>query len=55
MRSAVLGYGGAERAVQLVANGAAEISRRMGYRPAVPVNSTTSNGNESYIDERQVS
>jgi DNA-binding IclR family transcriptional regulator len=33
LRSAVLGNGGGERAVQLVTDGAAEVSRRMGYRP----------------------
>lgn len=33
LRSAVLGDGGGERAIKLVSEGAAEISRRMGYRP----------------------
>lgn len=33
LRSAVLGDGSGERAVKLVTEGAAEISRRMGYRP----------------------
>ena len=33
LRAAVLGDGGGERAVQLVTEGAAEISRKMGYLP----------------------
>ena len=33
LRAAVLGDGGGERAVQLVTEGAAEISRKMGYQP----------------------
>ena len=33
MRSAVLGNGSGERAVKLVTEGAAEVSRRMGYQP----------------------
>jgi DNA-binding IclR family transcriptional regulator len=33
LRSAILGTGGGERSVQLVTEGAAEISRRMGYQP----------------------
>jgi DNA-binding IclR family transcriptional regulator len=32
LRSAILGHGGGEHAVQLVTDGAAEISRRMGYQ-----------------------
>ena len=33
LRAAVLGDGGGERAVELVTEGAAEISRKMGYQP----------------------
>jgi DNA-binding IclR family transcriptional regulator len=55
MRSAILGYGGAERAVELVTNGAAEISRRMGYRPPAAAAATIRGGHQSDIDDRQVS
>ncbi len=55
MRSAILGYGGGERAVQLVSEGAAEISRRMGYRPSASVTPVRGNGDESYVGHRQVS
>jgi DNA-binding IclR family transcriptional regulator len=55
MRSAILGYGGGERTVQLVADGAAEISRRMGYRPSASVTAALGNGAASDLAHRQVS
>jgi DNA-binding IclR family transcriptional regulator len=55
MRSAILGYRGGERAVQLVSEGAAEISRRMGYRATASVTPGRGNGDESYAGHRQVS
>ena len=55
MRAAILGYGGGERAVELVTNGAAEISRRMGYQPTAAVTATISDGEHSDGGNRQVS
>jgi DNA-binding IclR family transcriptional regulator len=55
MRSAILGYGGGERAVELVTNGAAEISRRMGYQPTAAVTATISDGQHLDVGNRQVS
>jgi DNA-binding IclR family transcriptional regulator len=54
MRSAVLGYGGGGRAVQLVTNGAAEISRRMGYQPTAAVDGTLSYSQASELGHRKV-
>jgi DNA-binding IclR family transcriptional regulator len=55
MRSAILGYGGGERAVELVTNGAAEISRRMGYQPPTAAAATIRGGHQSDMGDRQVS
>jgi DNA-binding IclR family transcriptional regulator len=55
MRSAILGYGGGERAVELVTNGAVEISRRMGYRPPAAATATIRDGDYSDVGNRQVS
>ncbi len=55
MRSAILGYGGGQRAVELVTNGAAEISRRMGYQPPAAATATVRDGDHSDVDNRQVS
>jgi hypothetical protein len=41
--------------VQLVSNGAAEISRRMGYLPAASVTATLGDSDASNIAHRQVS
>jgi hypothetical protein len=55
MRSAIRGYGGGERAVELVTNGAVEISRRMGYRPPAAATATIRDGDYSDVGNRQVS
>jgi len=55
MRSAILGHGGGERAVELVSNGAAEISRRMGFQPTVAATATSRDGDHSDVGNRQVS
>jgi DNA-binding IclR family transcriptional regulator len=55
MRSAILGNGGGERAVRLVNDGAAEISRRMGFRPTATDLATTRGKRSADLAKRQVS